>query len=210
MLTLKAHIYALKRRFNMRTSEINRDTNETSIKLNLNIDGSDKREIETSIGFFDHMLDLFAKQGKFDLALKVKGDLNVDEHHTIEDTGIALGEAFAKAMGDKKGINRYATQFVPMDEALAMVSLDFSGRAFLQYSVECFDTMVGGIPAQIFEEFFRAFASGAGLTLHISVLYGVNTHHMIEAVFKAVGRAVRFALESDPRETGIPSTKGVL
>lgn len=210
MLTLKAHIYALKRRFNMRTAEINRETNETSIKLNLNIDGSDKREIETGIGFFDHMLDLFAKQGKFDLSLKAKGDLNVDEHHTIEDTGIALGEAFAKAIGDKKGINRYATQFVPMDEALAMVSLDFSGRAFLQYSVECIDNMVGGIPAQIFEEFFRAFASGTGLTLHISVLYGVNTHHMIEAVFKAVGRAVRLALENDPRETGIPSTKGVL
>lgn len=210
MLTLKAHISALKRRVNMRTAQIDRNTNETSIKLNLNIDGSDKREIETGVGFFDHMLDLFAKQGKFDLSLKVKGDLYVDEHHTIEDTGIALGEAFAKAIGDKKGINRYATQFVPMDEALAMVSLDFSGRAYLQYSVECIDTLVGGIPAQIFEEFFRAFASGVGLTLHISVLYGVNTHHMIEAVFKAVGRAVRFALENDPRETGIPSTKGVL
>ncbi len=194
----------------MRKAEITRDTNETKIALKLNIDGSDKREINTGLGIFDHMLDLFAKQGKFDLSLKVTGDLNIDEHHTVEDVGIALGDAFAKAVGDKKGIYRYATQFVPMDETLAMVSLDFSGRVFLQYSVDFFDATLGGINAQIFEEFFRAFASSAKLTLHISVLYGVNTHHMIEAVFKAVGRAVRFALESDPRESGIPSTKGVL
>lgn len=194
----------------MRKSEITRDTNETKIALELNIDGGDKRKIDTGLGIFDHMLDLFAKQGKFDLSLKVTGDLNIDEHHTIEDVGIALGDAFAQAIGDKKGIYRYATQFVPMDETLAMVSLDFSGRAFLQYSVDFFDAAVGGVNAQIFEEFFRAFATSAKLTLHISVLYGVNTHHIIEAVFKAVGRAVRFALESDPRESGIPSTKGVL
>lgn len=194
----------------MRKSEITRDTNETKIALKLNIDGGDKREIDTGLGIFDHMLDLFAKQGKFDLSLKVTGDLNIDEHHTVEDVGIALGDAFAQAIGDKKGIYRYATQFVPMDETLAMVSLDFSGRVFLQYSVDFFDAALGGINAQIFEEFFRAFASSAKLTLHISVLYGVNTHHIIEAVFKAVGRAVRFALQSDPRESGIPSTKGVL
>ncbi|MBT3320235.1 MAG: imidazoleglycerol-phosphate dehydratase HisB [Clostridia bacterium] len=194
----------------MRTSEITRKTNETEIALKLNVDGSDKRDVSTGLGIFDHMLDLFAKQGKFDLSLKVNGDLNIDEHHTIEDVGIALGDAFAKAIGDKKGIYRYATQFVPMDETLAMVSLDFSGRAYLQYGVDFFDASVGGINAQMFEEFFRAFATSAKLTLHISVLYGTNTHHMIEAVFKAVGRAVRFALESDPRESGIPSTKGVL
>ena len=194
----------------MRAAEITRATGETSIALKLKIDGNDDRNIDTGLGIFDHMLDLFAKQGKFDLSLKVNGDLNVDEHHTIEDVGIALGDAFTKAVGDKKGIYRYATQFVPMDETLAMVSLDFSGRAYLQYGVDFFDPSVGGINAQIFEEFFRAFATSAKLTLHISVLYGTNTHHMIEAVFKAVGRAVRFALQIDPRESGIPSTKGVL
>ena len=133
-----------------------------------------------------------------------------DLHHTMEDAGLVLGEAFAAAVGDKAGINRYATQFVPMDEALAFVSVDFSGRPFLQYNVDCPDAAVGGIQAQLFEEFFRAFASSAKLTLHIGVLYGVNTHHMIEAVFKAVGRALRIALEKDPRSSGIPSTKGVL
>ena len=156
------------------------------------------------------MLDLFARHGLFDLVLQVQGDLNVDEHHTIEDTGLALGEAFAQAVGNKENINRYATEFVPMDEALAMASLDFSGRPFLQYSVNCMDETVGDIASQMFEEFFRAFATKAGLTLHISVLYGTNTHHMIEGVFKATARALRFALEKDPRGRGVPSTKGVL
>ncbi len=194
----------------MRNAEIQRDTNETSIVLSLKIDGEGKRSINTGIGFFDHMLDLFAKHGLFDLSLNVNGDLHVDEHHTMEDVGIVLGEAFAKAMGDKTGICRYATQFVPMDEALAFVSVDMSGRAFLQYGANCPDEIVGGINSQIFEEFFRAFATAAKITLHISVLYGNNTHHMIEAIFKAVGRALRFALEDDPRNSGIPSTKGVL
>jgi len=194
----------------MRSAEIRRDTSETKINLALNIDGEGKRQISTGIGFFDHMLDLLARHGLFDLALDAQGDLNVDEHHTIEDVGIALGEAFAAAVGDKAGINRYATQFVPMDEALAFVSLDFSGRAYLQYVVNCPDKIVGNVPVQLFEEFFRAFAVNAKLTLHVSVLYGDNTHHMIEAVFKAVGRALRFALEMDPRCSGIPSTKGVL
>ncbi len=194
----------------MRSAEIQRDTSETNIRLSLNIDGEGKRQISTGIGFFDHMLDLFARHGLLDLTLEAKGDLHVDEHHTIEDVGIALGEAFAAAVGDKAGISRYATQFVPMDEALAFVSVDFSGRAYLQYSVICPDTTVGGVPVQLFEEFFRAFATNARLTLHISTVYGVNTHHMIEAVFKAAGRALRFALEMDPRSSGIPSTKGVL
>lgn len=194
----------------MRTASIKRQTGETNILLDINIDDAAKREISTGIGFLDHMLDLFAKQAKISLTLNVEGDLNVDEHHTVEDTGIALGEALAQAVGDKKGIYRYSTQFIPMDEALAMVSLDFSGRPYLQYSVDCYDQTVGGVPAQLFEEFLRAFATNAGLTLHISVLYGENMHHMIEAVFKALGRAVRFALEKDPREKGIPSTKGVL
>jgi imidazoleglycerol-phosphate dehydratase len=194
----------------MRSAEIQRDTNETSIVLSLEIDGEGKRAINTGIGFFNHMLDLFTKHGLFDLSLNVNGDLEVDEHHTVEDVGIVLGEAFAQAVGDKAGICRYATQFVPMDEALAFVSVDFSGRAFLQYSVQCPDQLVGGISSQIFEEFFRAFTTAAKITLHINVPYGSNTHHMIEAVFKAVGRALRFALEDDPRNSGIPSTKGVL
>jgi imidazoleglycerol-phosphate dehydratase len=194
----------------MRTAEITRETNETDISLTLDIDGSGERSIRTGIGFFDHMLGLFARHGLFDLTLYVKGDLDVDEHHTIEDTGIALGEAFLTAMDNKAGIGRYATEYVPMDEALAMVSLDISGRAFLQYDVACPDGTVGGIASQMFEEFFRAFATSAKITLHISALYGVNTHHIIEAVFKATARALRFALESDPRSTGIPSTKGVL
>jgi imidazoleglycerol-phosphate dehydratase len=194
----------------MRSAEIRRDTSETHIRLSLDIDGTGKRQISTGIGFFDHMLDLFARHGLFDLTLDAQGDLNVDEHHTIEDVGIALGEAFAAAVGDKAGICRYSTQFVPMDEALAFVSVDFSGRAYLQYAVNCPDKTVGNVPVQLFEEFFRAFAVNAKVTLHISVLYGENTHHMIEAVFKALGRALRFALELDPRCNGIPSTKGVL
>lgn len=194
----------------MRTAEITRKTSETSIVLKLNIDGTGARQIETGIGFFDHMLDLFAKHGLFDIALKVNGDTRVDEHHTIEDTGIALGEAFSAAAGDKAGISRYSTQFLPMDEALALASVDFSGRPYLQYGVVCPDDTVGGINPQVFEEFFRAFAMSAKITLHIGMLYGTNTHHIIEAVFKAAARALRFALEKDPRVTGIPSTKGVL
>ncbi len=194
----------------MRKASTSRETTETSIDVTLNIDGQGIRKINTGIGFFDHMLDLFARHGLFDLTLTAKGDLNVDEHHTMEDAGLVLGEAFAAAVGDKQDIQRYATQFVPMDEALAFASVDFSGRPFLQYGVVCPDDTVGGVSSQLFEEFFRAFASAARITLHISVLYGANTHHMIEAVFKAVGRALRVALENDPRSVGIPSTKGVL
>ncbi|MGI5850027.1 MAG: imidazoleglycerol-phosphate dehydratase HisB [Christensenellales bacterium] len=194
----------------MRNAEISRKTNETSIRLTLCLDGDGTRQIDTGIGFFDHMLDLFARHGLFDLKLSVTGDLRVDEHHTIEDTGIALGEAFAAAVGDKTGISRYATEFVPMDESLAFASVDFSGRPYLQYSLNCKDERVGGITAQVFEEFFRAFAMSAKITLHVGVLYGGNTHHMIEAVFKAAARALRFAAEKDHRTKGIPSTKGVL
>jgi len=194
----------------MRIAEISRKTNETDIYVKLNIDGTGVRQINTGIGFFDHMLDQLARHGLIDLTLTVKGDLNVDEHHTIEDTGIALGEAFAAAMGDKAGISRFATQFVPMDEALACVSVDVSGGADLHYNVDCPDVTVGGLPSQLFEEFFRAFASSARITLHVNALYGVNTHHILESVFKASGRPLRFALEIDPRSSGIPSTKGVL
>ena len=194
----------------MRTANIGRNTRETQINLSLCVDGSGDREIDTGIGFFDHMLDLFAKHGLFDISIRAKGDINVDAHHTVEDTGIALGEAFAAAVGDKAGIRRYASGFVPMDEALAFAAVDFSGRAYLSYNVDCPDETVGGIPSQLFEEFFRALAVAAKITLHINVAYGANTHHMIEAVFKATARALRTALENDPRADGIPSTKGVL
>ena len=194
----------------MRSAEVLRETGETSISLSLCIDGEGQSKISTGIGFFDHMLTLFAKHGMFDLALTAKGDTEVDEHHTVEDTGIALGEAFAKAVGSKAGISRYATQFVPMDETLAFSSVDISGRAYLAYNVECPEPYVGGVTSQVFEEFFRAFSTAARITLHIGVLYGTNTHHIIEAVFKAVARALRFALEDDPRCSGVPSTKGVL
>jgi imidazoleglycerol-phosphate dehydratase len=194
----------------MRTAEVIRNTSETQIRVSLDIDGEGNRHISTGVGFFDHMLDLFAKHGLFDLTIEAKGDLHVDAHHTIEDVGIALGEAFAQASGDKAGINRYSSQFVPMDEAMAFVSVDFSSRAYLQYAVGCPEADVGGVPVQLFEEFFRALATNAKLTLHVSTLYGANTHHMIEAAFKAAGRAMRFALEKDARCCGIPSTKGVL
>lgn len=194
----------------MRTAEIERNTSETKIKLALSIDGTGERKVDTGIGFFDHMMELFAKHGLFDISLYVKGDTRVDEHHTIEDTGIALGDAFAAAVGNKSGITRYASQFVPMDESLVFACVDFSGRPYLRYEVYCPDESVGGINPQIFEEFFRAFSSSAKITLHIEALCGANTHHIIEAVFKAAARALRFALESDPRSTGIPSTKGVL
>ncbi len=194
----------------MRSADIKRDTTETQISLSLNIDGEGKRQISTGIGFLDHMLDLFARHGLFDLTLEAKGDLNVDEHHTVEDIGIVLGEAFEKAAGDKAGICRYSTQFVPMDEALCFASVDFSGRAYLKYGIGCPDKAVGNMPVQLFEEFFRAFAVNAKLTLHVGSLYGENTHHIVEAAFKAVGRALRYALEFDSRSSGIPSTKGVL
>lgn len=193
-----------------RNSEITRKTSETNIELKLCIDGDGTRQISTGLGFFDHMLDLFAKHGLFDISLSVKGDLRVDEHHTVEDTGLVLGEAFVAAAGDKSGISRYATQYLPMDEALVYASIDFSGRPFLKYDIKCPDDLVGGINVQVFEEFFRAFAMSAKLTLHIGMMSGSNSHHIIEAVFKAVARALRFALESDPRVSGIPSTKGVL
>jgi len=194
----------------MRKARIERKTSETDIKLSLDLDGTGKRSVDTGIGFFDHMLELFAKHGLFDIDITVKGDTRVDEHHTVEDTGIALGEAFLTAAGDKSGICRYASQFVPMDEALCFACADISGRPFLRYEVFCPDESVGGLNPRIFEEFFRAFSSSAKITLHIESLEGANTHHIIESVFKAAARALRFALEKDDRAQGVPSTKGVL
>lgn len=194
----------------MRTAEKTRNTTETDIRVRLNLDGEGKFDVRTKIGFFDHMLELFARHSGIDLSLFCDGDVRVDEHHSVEDSGIVLGQCIAEALGDKRGIRRYATQFVPMDEALVMVNLDISGRPFFYYDVEFQSKGAGEFDAQWCEEFFRALAVNAGFTLHISLIYGENTHHILEAVFKAAARAVREAAAIDPRQKGIPSTKGVL
>lgn len=193
-----------------RIREIKRKTNETDISLKFNLDGKGNSEIKTGIGFFDHMLTLFSKHGIFDLYVQASGDLDVDCHHMVEDIGISLGKCIAEALADKRGIKRYGTAFVPMDEALAMVSLDLSGRAFLVFDCEMGANLVGNFDTETVEEFFRALAVNAGLTLHIKLLYGKNTHHIIEAVFKAFGRALREAASFDERIEGLMSTKGVL
>ena len=193
-----------------RTAEYIRKTKETDIKINLNIDGTGKAEIDTGIGFFDHMLEGFARHGFFDLDVKVEGDLAVDCHHTIEDTGIVLGNAIRKALKNKKGIKRFGSCILPMDETLALVSLDISGRPFLVYDGGGMAPMIGGFDTELTEEFLRAFAFNAGITLHVKVLYGTNSHHKVEAIFKALGHALRIAVENDPRVDGIPSTKGTL
>ncbi|MCE5284376.1 MAG: imidazoleglycerol-phosphate dehydratase HisB [Pelosinus sp.] len=193
-----------------RTSVITRKTGETDIKVELNLDGQGQSEIATGIGFFDHMLILWAKHGLFDLKVAAKGDLEVDGHHTVEDAGIVLGAAIKEALGDKKGIKRYGTAFVPMDEALAFVSLDISGRPYLVFDASLPGGSIGGFDTELVEEFLRALAVQAGLTLHVRVLYGKNAHHMVEAIFKALGRALSEACIKDERIVGVMSTKGVL
>ena len=194
----------------IRTAAVERKTAETAVKLVLNLDGNGKGVIDSGIGFFDHMLNLMTAHGLFDLTLVCDGDLEVDGHHTVEDIGIALGDAFQKALGDKKGICRYGTFYLPMDEALAFVSLDISGRPFLVYDGGQMTPMIGGYDSELTEEFLRAFAFHAGITLHAKVLYGTNSHHKVEAIFKALGHALRQAAAKDPRTDGIPSTKGML
>ena len=193
-----------------RIAAVNRETAETKIALQLNLDGTGKSVIDSGIGFFDHMLNLMTVHGQLDLDLRCDGDLEVDGHHSIEDIGIALGDAFKEAIGDKKGICRYGTFYLPMDESLAFVTLDISGRPLLVYDGGEMSPMVGGFDTELTEEFLRAFAMHAGITLHVKVLYGTNTHHKIEAIFKALGHALRQAVSSDPKVTGIPSTKGML
>ena len=193
-----------------RCGEVKRVTSETKISLKLCLDGSGNGKIETGVGFFDHMLQLFARHGLCDLVLEAEGDLFVDCHHTVEDCGIAFGSALKEALGDKAGIVRYGTAWVPMDEALAMVSLDISGRAFLLFDAALPRVSLGGFDAEMVEEFFRAVATQAGITLHVRLLSGSNTHHMIEAIFKAFGRALREAVRLDPAIKGVMSTKGVL
>lgn len=194
----------------LRTATIKRQTAETNISGNLNIDGTGKSEIATGIGFFDHMLNLLTKHGFFDLQLTAEGDLAVDGHHTVEDTGIVLGQALTEALGDKSGIKRYGTAFVPMDEALAMVSLDISGRPFLVFDVVIPAERIGDFDSELTEEFLRALSVHAGLTLHVRLLSGKNSHHIVEAIFKALGRALDEATAKDDRIVGVMSTKGML
>ena len=193
-----------------RVAAVNRETAETKIALQLSLDGTDNGAIDSGIGFFDHMLNLMTVHGQLDLELRCDGDLEVDGHHSVEDIGIALGDAFKEAISDKKGICRYGTFYLPMDESLAFVTLDISGRPFLVYDGGEMAPMVGGFDTELTEEFLRAFAMHAGITLHVKVLYGTNTHHKIEAIFKALGHALRIAVSQDPKVTGVPSTKGML
>ena len=193
-----------------RRAEIERKTAETQISIKLNLDGEGKCDIATGIGFLDHMLTLLAKHSFMDLTVKAKGDLEVDSHHTVEDIGIVLGEALQEALGDKAGIHRYGNCFIPMDETLSQVCLDFSGRPFIVFGADIPKIKLGNYDAEMTEEFFRAIAMHCGLTLHIRVLYGSNVHHIIEAVFKAFARAVAEAAAVDPRVKGVMSSKGVL
>ena len=195
----------------MRTFEIKRKTNETDIELSINLDGSGKSDINTSCGFLDHMLTLFAKHGRFDLNVKCVGDVQVDYHHTVEDIGICLGNAFDKALGDKRGIVRYGSMLLPMDEALILSSVDLSGRAYLAYGAQFSSGRVGDFDTELAEEFWLAFVRNANCTLHIKQLDGRNAHHIIEGQFKSVSRSLRAAVSIDSASAGeIPSTKGVL
>jgi imidazoleglycerol-phosphate dehydratase len=193
-----------------RTATVDRKTGETEISITLSLDGTGHPDIRTGIPFFDHMLTLFARHGLFDLVVLAKGDIEVDYHHTVEDVGITLGHALGKALGDKAGIRRYGSAYVPMDEALARVVVDCSGRPFLAYEAPRGVEAIGMFPFQLVEEFLRAVAVQAGLTLHVSILAGRDAHHMAEAIFKAFARALDVAVSRDERVKGIPSTKGVL
>ncbi len=196
----------------MRSANIIRETRETRIDLTVDLDGTGRGDISSGIGFFDHMLNLFTSHGRFDMVLNCDGDIEVDGHHSVEDIGIALGQAVRKALGDKKGITRYGTFFLPMDETLVMVSLDISGRPFLVYDAGgAMAPMIGQYDTELTEEFLRAFAFNAGITLHVRVMYGTNSHHKVEAIFKALGHALHDAVRINPEASNeIPSTKGML
>ncbi len=193
-----------------RSAKVARKTKETDIRINLNLDGKGSSRISTGIGFFDHMLTLFSRHGLFDLEIQCQGDLEVDGHHTVEDVGLALGEAFILAAGSKEGINRFGMAYVPMDEALCRTVVDFSGRAYLVCNAHFAAETVGEFHTELVEEFFRALAVQAKMNLHLEVLYGKNSHHVAEAMFKSAGRALSAALSVNPRVIGVPSTKGVL
>lgn len=194
----------------MRTATITRQTGETDITVELNIDQQTGIAIDTGVGFFNHMLTLFAKHGRFGLVVKAKGDLDVDVHHTVEDTGIVLGQCFAKALGNKEQIERYGNAFVPMDETLAQVTVDLSGRSYLVFNADLANPRLGIYETEVTEDFFQAFAFNNHMNLHANVVYGRNTHHQIEALFKATGRAMRQAVTINPAIQGVNSTKGVI
>ena len=195
----------------MRTAEVSRNTLETQIVASINIDGTGISQLSSGLGFLDHMMDQIARHGMMDIKVEAAGDLHIDAHHTVEDIGITLGQAFAKALGDKKGVRRYGHAYVPLDEALSRVALDLSGRPGLEFGVEFKRARIGDFDVDLVHEFFQGFVNHAGVTLHIDNLRGENAHHQAETIFKAFGRALRMATELDPRMTGImPSTKGSL
>ena len=194
----------------MRKAEIARDTAETKIAVTLRLDGTGARDIRTGVGFFDHMLEQLARHALIDMEVRAEGDRHIDDHHTVEDVGIALGKALAQALGDKAGVRRYGASLLPMDEALTRAALDLSGRPFLVWSLPFPTEKIGSFDTQLVREFFTAFAMHGGITLHVEGLSGANSHHIAESAFKAVARALREAVEPDPRATGVPSTKGVL
>ncbi|MPT46881.1 MAG: imidazoleglycerol-phosphate dehydratase HisB [Sphingobium sp.] len=195
----------------MRTGEIQRTTAETSVYVSLNLDGTGVYDVHTGIGFLDHMLEQLSRHSLIDMVVKVDGDLHIDQHHTTEDSGIAIGEAFKQALGDKRGITRYGTAYSPMDETLSRVSLDISGRPYLVWKASFTQPRLGEMDTELFDHWFHSFAVAAGITLHAECIYGQNNHHIIESLFKGLARALRQAVEVDPRKAdSIPSTKGTL
>ncbi len=203
--------FRIRHPYPMRTASISRRTAETDVSVSIDLDGTGKATIATGVGFLDHMLELFARHGLFDVTIKVEGDLHVDQHHTTEDTGIALGQAMAQALGDKRGIARYADIHLPMDETLSRIAIDISGRPFLVFRTSFRVEKIGQFDTELVREFFQAFAMNAGITLHVETLYGENAHHIAESVFKGLARSLRKAVAIDPREDGrVPSTKGSL
>jgi imidazoleglycerol-phosphate dehydratase len=195
----------------MRSATITRNTAETQISVTINLDGTGQYDNQTGVGFFDHMLDQLSRHSLIDMTIRAAGDYHIDDHHTIEDTGIALGQAFVQAVGDKKGINRYGSCLLPMDDALVRTALDISARPFLVFNLDMPTQKIGGFDTELVREFFQALSTHAGLTLHIDQLHGLNSHHIAEAAFKSVARALRQAVEIDPRMSqALPSTKGAL
>ncbi|MFS4438784.1 imidazoleglycerol-phosphate dehydratase HisB [Paracoccaceae bacterium GXU_MW_L88] len=194
----------------MRTAKISRKTTETAIEVEINLDGTGRYDVATGVGFFDHMLEQLARHAMIDITARAEGDLHIDDHHTVEDTGIALGQALREAIGDKAGIRRYGSCLLPMDEALVRAALDLSGRPYLVWDMQFPSEKIGSFDTELVREFFTAFCSHGGITLNVAQLSGFNSHHICEAAFKAVARALREAVETDPRASGIPSTKGAL
>lgn len=194
-----------------RRASVERNTTETQISVTIDLDGTGKYSVDTGIGFLDHMLEQLSRHSLIDLTVKAKGDLHIDSHHTTEDTGIAIGEAFGRALGDRKGINRYGHMYIPMDETLTRVALDLSNRPYLIWKVDFSRDKLGTMDTELFKEWFQAFAQAAGCTLHVETLYGTNNHHIVETCFKGLARALKIAIAPDPRQAGVvPSTKGVL